>query len=90
MAKSKPKSDLLIIVCTTAMKILEISQDGIKAEQTNKGTVTGKYSGKHWDTVELQMNRDGTSKFRVQFIQMTSKGMVLGIGQGTGERPNAR
>jgi hypothetical protein len=72
------------------MKILEMSQDGIEAEQTNEGTVAGKYSGKRWDTVELQMNRDGTSKLSVKFIQMTSKGMVFGIGQGTSVRPSAR
>lgn len=53
--------------------------------------MSGKYRGVHWDTVETQMNIDGTSSWRVKFIQMTDKGdMLVGEGEGTGEAPNSK
>jgi type V secretory pathway adhesin AidA len=91
MASKKTKSDILLKVNVASSRILEIGQNGIKTEQTGKGTITGRYRGTHWDTLEMQMNPDGTSSWQVKFIQMTDKGdMLVGTGSGTGEAPNSR
>jgi len=87
LGRSKNKASGIIIKAkVTSSRILEIGQSGIKTEFSNKGTITGKYRGLHWDTVESQINLDGTSSWRVRFIQMVEKGeMIVGEGQGTGE-----
>jgi hypothetical protein len=93
MAKrsSKARSDIVIKAKNTSFRILEIGQNGIRAELCSKGTITGKYRGTHWDTVEMQMNQDGTSSWQVKFMQMTDKGEVLvGTGGGTGEAANKK
>lgn len=90
MAKARPKSDLLIKIGVTSTKITHIGQDGMKFELTGKGTITGKYRGIQWDTVEVDAKPDGTSTWSVKFAQMTNKGMLVGTGQGTGEAPNAK
>lgn len=93
MAKrsGKARSDVVIKAKTTTFRILEIGQSGVRAELTSKGTVTGKYRATHWDTVEMQMNQDGTSSWQVKFMQMTDRGEVLvGTGSGTGEAANSK
>ena len=92
LGRSKNKASGIIIKAkVTSSRILEIGQSGIKTEFSNKGTITGKYRGLHWDTVESQINLDGTSSWRVRFIQMLEKGeMIVGEGQGTGEATNTR
>jgi len=88
---SKSKSDLLLRIKVTSSRIVEIGQNGIRTEQTSKGTITGKYRGTHWDTLEVQMNQDGTTNWQVKFIQMTDKGdMLAGTGSGTMDSPNSR
>jgi type V secretory pathway adhesin AidA len=88
---AKKSAGVLIKAKATSMRILDIGQDGVKTEFSNKGTITGRYRGRHWDTVENTMNVDGTSSWRVRFIQMTDKGdMIVGIGEGTGAAPNSR
>lgn len=78
-------------VSVKSSRILEIGQQGIKTEQTGKGTISGRYRGTHWDTVEVQMNPDGTSSWQVKFMQVTDKGdMLVGTGSGTGEAPNSK
>ena len=85
------KSDIVIKANATSSRILEISQNGIRAEMTNKGTITGKYRGVHWDTVEIQWKLDGSSSWQVKMIEMTDKGdMLVGTGSGTGEPANSR
>lgn len=82
---------IVIRAKVTSSRILETGQNGIKIEFSNKGTISGKYRGIHWDTVESQMNIDGTSNWRVRFIQMADKGdMLVGEGGGTGEAPNSK
>jgi hypothetical protein len=88
---AKSKSEILLRVNVTSSRILEIGQNGIRTEQTGKGTITGKYRGTHWDTLEVQMNQDGASSWQVKFIQMTDKGdMLAGTGSGTMDAPNSR
>src|SRR5919198_654049 len=88
---AKSKSEIVLRVNVNSSRILEIGQNGIRTEQTGKGTITGKYRGTHWDTLEVQMNTDGTSSWQVKFIQMTDKGdMLAGTGRGTGDAPNSR
>lgn len=93
MAKrsQKARSDIVIKAKTTSFRILEIGQTGIKAEFTSKGTVAGRYRGTHWDTVEMQMNQDGTTSWQVKLMQMTDRGeLLVGTGAGTGEAPNTK
>jgi hypothetical protein len=91
MASKKAKSDILLKVNVASSRIIAIGQNGIKTEQTGKGTITGRYRGTHRDTLEMQMNPDGTSSWQVKFIQMTDKGdMLVGTGSGTGDAPNSR
>ena len=91
MAKSGKKNGITIKSTTTSSRIAELGQTGIRTELDNKGTITGRYAGVHWETVEIQMNMDGTSSWQVRFIQMTNKGdMLVGTGSGTGEAPDAR
>jgi hypothetical protein len=90
-ASGNKTSGIVIRVKTTSSRILEIGQNGVKTEFSNKGAISGKYRGIHWDTVETQMNPDGTSSWHVKFIQVTNKGdMLVGEGNGTGEAPNSR
>jgi hypothetical protein len=92
MAKIKAKkSDLMIKVNITSTRLVDVSQEtGVRSELTSRGTITGKYRGIHWDTVEVHTNKDGTSAWSVKFIQMTNNGMLFGSGNGTGDAPNAR
>lgn len=90
MAKPR-KAGITIKAGQTSSTILEIGQNGVRTEMNNKGTITGRYSGCHWDTVENQMNMDGTSSWQVKFIQMANKGdMLVGTGGGTGAAPDSR
>lgn len=90
-AKIKAKSDILLKVGSESTRILEIGPSGVRTELTNKGTISGRYRGIHWDTIEIQMNQDGTSNWQVKFIQITDKGdMIVGTGAGTGQAPNTR
>jgi hypothetical protein len=93
MAKSSKgsKNGIVIKANLESFRILEIGQSEVRSEMNNKGTITGKYSGMHWDTVESQMNVDGTSSWQVKFIQMTNKGdMLVGTGSGTGAAPDSK
>lgn len=93
MAKSSKGSKNGIVIKTglTSFRILEIGQSGVRTELNDKGTITGRYSGTQWDTVESQMNADGTSSWQVKFIQMTNKGdMLVGTGSGTGAAPDSK
>jgi hypothetical protein len=93
MAKrsGKARSDVVIKAKNTSFRILEVGQNGIRAELCSKGAITGKYRGTHWDTVEMQMNQDGTSSWQVKFMQMTDKGeLLVGTGGGTGEAANKK
>ena len=93
MAKrsGKAKSDVVIKAKGTSFRILEVGENGIRVELTSKGPVTGKYRATHWDTVDMHMNKDGTSSWQVKFMQVTDRGeMLVGIGGGTGEAPNSR
>ena len=57
---------IVIKAKATSSRILEIGQNGVKTEFSDKGTMSGKYRGVHWDTVETQMNIDGTSSWHVR------------------------
>ena len=87
--KSRPKSDLLIKMKTTAMEIDSVGADGVEFEAHNKGKFTGRlYSGMQFDTTEGKMLPDGTCDFSVRFVQMTNKGETV-VGQGTGKQDAA-
>jgi hypothetical protein len=87
----KARSDIVIKANNTSFRILEVGQNGIRTELCNRGTITGKYRGTHWDTLETQLNQDGTSSWQVKFMQVTDKGeMLVGTGSGTGEAPDKK
>ncbi len=68
-AKTIPKSakyDVIIKAKATTTRIVDISNEIVRLESSDKGQITGKYySGVHWDTVEATMlawNRDPDDK----------------------------
>lgn len=89
---SNAKHDFTIKAKGTSTRILEISNDIVRIESTDKGVVTGKfYSGTHWDTVEATMMANGTATLTVKYMHMTNKGeSIVGTGTATQETPNRK
>src|SRR5215831_7826544 len=75
----------------TLNRILEITDNSVKIEINEKGTIAGRYSGNQIATINNNANQDGTSSWSGKFMQMTSKGdMIVATGSGTGEPPNSK
>jgi len=63
----------------------------VKIEINEEGTLTGKYTGAQFSTIENISHQDGTSTWNGNFMQMTRKGdMIVATGKGTGETPNPK
>jgi hypothetical protein len=75
----------------TLNRILEITDNSVKIEINEKGSIAGRYSGNQIATIDNTANQDGTSSWIGKFMQMTSKGdMIVATGSGTGEPPNSK
>ena len=75
----------------TLIRILEITDNSVKTEINDQGTVTGRYTGTQLATIDNTTNQDGTSSWSGKFMQMTDKGdVILTTGNGTGEPPNSK
>jgi hypothetical protein len=67
-------------------RILQITNNSLKIEINDQGTITGKYTGTQLSTIDQTTNQDGTSSWSGKFMQMTSKGDVMvATGSGSGE-----
>ena len=71
----------------TSRVIKEFSDAGAKFQYNAEGEVTGKYSGKHIETVDIVLKRDGTNEFEWRAIEFTKEGdTVMFWGKGTGKQ----
>jgi hypothetical protein len=72
-------------------RILEITNNSVKIEINEEGTITGRYTGTQLATINNTTNQDGTSSWSGKFMQMTNKGdMIVATGSGTGEPANSK
>ncbi|MGC2683827.1 MAG: transposase, partial [Candidatus Nitrosopolaris sp.] len=75
----------------TLSRILEVTNNLLKIEINDKGTITGRYMGTQLGTTDNTTNQDGTSSWSGKFMQTTNKGeMIVATGSGTGETPNSK
>jgi hypothetical protein len=75
----------------TLNRILEITNNSVKIEINDEGSITGRYTGTQLSTIENTANPDGTSSWSGKFMQMTNKGdMIVATGNGTGEPANSK
>jgi hypothetical protein len=75
----------------TLNRILEITNNSVRIEINDKGTITGRYTGTQLATIDNTTNQDGTSSWSGKFMQITNKGDVIGAtGSGTGEPANLK
>ena len=72
-------------------RILEITNNSVKIEINDEGTITGRYTGTQLATIDNTTNQDGTSSWSGKFMQITNKGeMIVTTGSGTGEPANSK
>jgi hypothetical protein len=75
----------------TLNRILEITNNSVKIEINDEGTITGRYTGTELATIDSTSNQDGTSSWSGKFMQMTNKGeIILSTGSGTMEPANSK
>jgi len=75
----------------TLIRILEITNNSVKTEINDQGTITGRYTGTQLATIDNTTNQDGTSSWSGKFMQVTDRGeVILTTGSGTGEPPNSK
>ena len=69
---------------TTTIK--EITQFGVRISSNDTGQFTGKYNASQMGTVNITLNRDGTSQFDGKSIQNTMEGdFIVSTSRGTGK-----
>ncbi len=85
-SKSAARHSLIIKSKVTLSRILEVTNNSLKIEINDKGTITGRYTGTQLGTIDNTTNQDGTSSWSGKFMQTTNKGeMIVATGTGTGE-----
>jgi hypothetical protein len=72
-------------------RIIEITNNALKIEINDEGTITGRYTGTQLSTIDNTTNQDGSSSWTGKFMQITNKGeIVAATGSGTGEPANSK
>jgi len=72
-------------------RILEITNNSVKIEINEGGTITGRYTGTQLATIDNTTNQDGTSSWSGKFMQITNNGeMIVTTGSGTGQPANSK
>ncbi len=90
-SNSAARHSLTIRSKVTLNRILEITNNSVKIEINDEGTITGRYTGTQLATIDNTANQDGTSSWSGKFMQMTNKGdMIVTTGSGTGEPANSK
>jgi hypothetical protein len=90
-SSSAARHSLTIRSKVTLNRILEITNNSVKIEINEEGTITGRYTGTQLATINNTTNQDGTSSWSGKFMQMTNKGDMIGTtGSGTGEPANSK
>jgi hypothetical protein len=90
--RTSARFDVIIKAKATSTRIIDINNDIVRLESSDKGQVSGKhYSGINWDTVEATMLGDGSATLTIRYLHMTKNGdSITGIGTGTRMVPNKR
>ena len=90
-SSSAARHSLTIRSKVTLNRILEITNNSVKIEINEEGTITGRYTGTQLATINNTTNQDGTSSWSGKFMQMTNKGeMIVATGSGAGEPANSK
>ena len=90
-SSSAARHSLTIRSKVTLNRILEITNNSVKIEINDEGTITGRYTGTQLATIDNTTNQDGTSSWSGKFMQVTDRGeVILTTGSGTGEPPNSK
>jgi hypothetical protein len=90
-SKSAAKHSLTIRSKVTLNRILEITNNSLRLETNEEGTITGRYTGNQLATIDNTVNQDGTSSWSGKFMQMTNKGdMIVATGIGSAEPANSK
>ena len=90
-SNSAARHSLTIRSKVTLNRILEITNNSVKIEINDEGTITGRYTGTQLATIDNTTNQDGTSSWSGKFMQMTNKGeIILSTGSGTMEPANSK
>jgi hypothetical protein len=90
-SSSAARHSLTIRSKVTLNRILEITNNSVKIEINDEGTITGRYTGTQLATIDTTSNQDGTSSWSGRFMQMTNKGeIILSTGSGTMEPANSK
>jgi hypothetical protein len=90
-SSSAARHSLTIRSKVTLNRILEITNNSVKIEINDEGTITGRYTGTQLATIDNTSNQDGTSSWSGRFMQMTNKGeIILSTGSGTMEPANSK
>jgi hypothetical protein len=72
-------------------RILEISNNSLRIEINEEGTITGRYSGTQLATIDNTVNQDGTSSRSGKFMQSTNKGdIIVATEIGSAEPANSK
>ena len=72
-------------------RIIEITNNAVKIEINDEGTITGRYTGTQLSTIDNTTTQDGSSSWTGKFMQITNTGeMVAATGSGTGEPANSK
>ena len=90
-SKYSARHSLTVRCKVTLNRVLEVTNNSVKIEINDEGTITGRYKGTQISTIDNSVNQDGTSSWNGKFMQMTNKGeMIVATGSGTGEPPNSK
>jgi hypothetical protein len=81
----KPKGELISEIKgkQASWTIKDISQNGVKMEMNDEGTITGKYSANFMETISIHRKSDGTITWESRGIEMAGPDMVVTTGKGT-------
>jgi hypothetical protein len=71
---------------TVTTTIKEITPFGVRIASNGTGQFTGKYTASQMDTVNVSLNRDGTSQYETKALQNTMEGdFVVVTSRGNGK-----
>jgi hypothetical protein len=90
-SSSSARHSLTVRCKVTLNRVLEITNNSVKIEINDEGTISGRYKGTQISTIDNSVNPDGTSSWSGKFMQMTNKGdMIVATGSGIGEPVNSK
>ena len=71
----------------TSITIEVFSQDGVKLQYNAIGEITGKYSGRHLETIDVLRRQDGSNRWESRIVQTTIDGdVILILAKGIGKQ----